>query len=117
PITLYDARQPTYVGVQQITQPSPLIFTLLTLPKSVMVSTGISGSGIWLSSAHISCTCGGAMVARRCIPISSVTIADRVRHAGDTAFLPAWVQGVRYAVLFYRQCDTPALAVRSMWLR
>ncbi len=53
PIKCSVAGQPEYVGAKPIPS-SPICVTLRTMPKSVMVSTGISGSGIWLSSAHIS---------------------------------------------------------------
>jgi len=38
------AGQPVYVGVITTSISSPLIFTSLTMPRSVMVKTGISGS-------------------------------------------------------------------------
>lgn len=104
------------IGWREADDPAfPCAFTLRTMPKSVMVSTGTSGSGIWLNSAQICGICAGAMSTRRCMA-SSITTAGRGKRAGDTASLPASARGVQYVAPSCRPCDTPPLRARGGWL-
>lgn len=101
------------IGWREADDPAfPCAFTLRTMPKSVMVSTGTSGSGIWLNSAQICGIWAGAMSTRRCIAFPFTT-AGRGKRAGDTASQPASVRGVQYVAPSCRPCDTPLPRARG----